>query len=355
MYMPSDELDDQISAAVEAIVFGVYDSGALYDPNRWWPRSYLPYSPLFAVDLHSRWVGQWREIPRNPTPRYARATAIWVLLAMASRSLKAMFEAPERCQLFHDLFDDMGAVTAGDIFCRDGSHQVLEPSQAQAIVDDVAFQQVDDKAVDRAYAVLNAALLAYSEAVFFSANCTVRDIHGPYPVRYQDKSAQLLVRDYYKLRDVALEPESEALGLEAVTAYSIYNETVGFTFSTLNDYSSDQSLAGSVIAHAAELKSGDAAHFAMELSEIREVTKSLNDVVAAVSAKMRAADATSETLEIVRRTYYRASPIAHAAKGSWEPDPAFVAELTEKLATFEPAMPAVMTRSEFAQMVDPRI
>jgi hypothetical protein len=353
--MQPHERNEQIDAAVEAIAYGVYDSGALYDPHRWWPRSYVPYSPLFAADFHGRWVTQWRRLPRLPAAPYARATAIWVLLAMASRSLKAMFEVHERCEIFLDLLDDIQHAKSGDIFCRDGANQVLEQSQAQATVDRLPFQDASSPSVDRAYSILNATLLAYSEAVFFSANCTVREVHGPYNVNYQGQRCRLVIRDYYRLRDEQLEPETAKCKLDSVSAYSLYDESVHFSFSVVNDYTTDSPLKNHTVAHAAELSSKAVTRLATNVDDIRHVTDDLGTIIAKVSEQIRHAKPLDQTVEILRRTYYRASPIARAAEESWEPSPVFVKDFVGKLSDFNSAMPPEMTRKDFCAMVDPRL
>jgi hypothetical protein len=353
--MPPEGPDERIAAAVEAIVHGVYDSGALHDPHRWWPRSYLPYSPLFAANFHARWVEQWRRIPREPATPYARGTAIWVLLAMASRSLKAMCEVQERCGIFLDLLEDIQAVTAGDIFCRDGAHRVLAQPEAQGLVDRLSFREAGERQSDRAYAVLNATLLAYSEAVFFSANCTVRDVHGPYEVDYRGQPCQLLVRDYYRLRDAQLEPGTAGVVPDSVRACSLYDSSVRFSFSVLNDYTSDRPLPGSIVAQAVEISPGEGGPPAGEISAVRQLTGELSEVITSVSAPIREADPQAQTLEILRRTYYRASPVAAAVGEDWEPDPEFVGELAGRLPGFTGSMPPPMPRDGFAAMVDPRV
>lgn len=352
--MAGNSKDSRIPPAIEAIVHGVYDSGALYDPHRWWPTSYLPYSPLFASNFHGQWVEQWRKISRSPQRSFARSTAMWVLLAMASRSLKTMFDVEERCKLFTDVLDDIQTTKAGDIFCRDGSHHVLPPAEAQALVDRLSFASGGDTSSDRAYAILNATLLAYSEAVFFSANCSVRDVHGPYPVVYHGQACQLLVRDYYWLRDTELEPETEVLDIDSVRAYSLYDNSVGFSFSVLNDYTSDQPLRGSLVANAAEFTSAGEATLA-SVDQVRQFNSVLSTIVAAVSARIRRLAQPAQALEVIRRTYYRSSPIARAVGERWEPSPAFAAELELRLTSFEGALPPPMTREAFAVMVDPRL
>lgn len=347
--------DLRIDAAVEAIVHGVYDSGALYDPHRWWPRSYLPYSPLFAADFHGRWVEQWRRIPRAAPRPYARATALWVLLAMASRSLKALFDVQERCEIVLALLDDIQAAKAGDVFCRDGSHHVLTSLAAQQSVDQLTFESADDRSVDRAYSVLNASLLAYSEAIFFSANCTVRDVHGPYDVLYCGDRCQLIVRDYYRLRDARLEPETAGLKYDALCAYSLYDGTIGFSFSVLNDYTSDRPLTSSVVAHAATMTVDGQDRPLNGCDEVRQVNELLGATIATVSARVRTAASLDQTLEIIRRTYYRASPIASAVGEDWAPTEAFMSDFVANLREFEGAMPPPMTREEFGAMVDPRV
>jgi hypothetical protein len=344
----------EVDAAVEAIVKGVYDSGALYDPHRWWPRSYLPYSPLFAADFHSQWLERWREIPRQAVEPYARSTAIWVLLAMASRSLKALFDERERMSVFLALLDDIRSAKAGDPFCRDGRHLVLKDDEAQAIVDRLPFADADERPTDRAYAGLNATLLAFSEAVFFSANCTVREVHGPYPVRYGGEPRQLLVRDYYRLRDQALEPATADVPYDAVRTYSIYDETVRFEFTVLNDYTSDRPLGTAAVAHAVELSRGDEVWLAEDADAVREVTVALSATIAAVGARIADTAPADETVEIVRRTYYRASPIAEAVGGNWEPRPEFILDFRAALDDFHATTPPSMTREEFGVMVDPR-
>jgi hypothetical protein len=230
----------------------------------------------------------------------------------------------------------------------------MSASEAQDLVDQVSFLNADYHSLDRAYGILNGSLLAYSEAIYFSANCTVRDIHGPYAVTYQRAPCQLLVRDYYQLRNDRLEPETMTIDLDAVRTYSLYNQHVHFSFSVLNDYISDAPLSTCVIAHAAELSSGDATIVAGGLPDIQRVNEQLSRVIADVTQRTRNASSADQTLEIIRRTYYRASPISNAVGADWEPSHNFLATIRSGLNDFRGSMPPQMTREAFGELVDPR-
>jgi hypothetical protein len=79
-----------------------------------------------------------------------------------------------------------------------------------------------------------------------------------------------------------------------------------------------------------------------------------HQVIVKVGEKVRALPSNEQTMEILRRTYYRASPVAEAVSEDWEPDAGFTAEFKAKLSDFEPMMPGKVTREAFAEMVDPR-
>jgi hypothetical protein len=351
--MSSD--NEMIDRAVEAITFGVYDSGALTDPHRWWPESYLPYSPLFAGHFHSHWISQWRGLPAGRVGQSASGTALWVLLAMSSRSLKAMYDREERCVLFLALLEEIRATAAGDIFNGDGRHLVLTSEAAQEIVDRTTFHSAAEDGVDRAFSGLSAALLAYSEAVFFSANCTVRDIHGPYDVNYTGAPRKLLVRDYTRIRDTDLEVETGTISMDAVSVYSVYEPSVSFTFSVLNDYISDKPLSSVAVAHAANARPFEESGTFSSIDSVADVIGELERVISAVGARVRAETSLETALEVIRRTYYRGFPVAVAAAEDWEIPPAFRAELRTRLQAFEGGMPPAMTREDFGRMVDPRL
>lgn len=343
---------DRIDAAVEAITFGVFDSGALYDPYRWWPRSYVPYSPLFAEDFHSRWIEDWRRLSSGGVS--ARGTALWVLLAMSSRSLKAMFDKAERLEIVLGLLAAIEAAKAGDIFCRDGRNIVATDASAQALVDGRMFEDAADGPVGKAYARLSATLLAYSEAIFFSANCTVREVHGPYDVQYRSKPAKLIVRDYFRLRDSKLEPETGGLTADAASVCSLYRPHLEFKFSVLNDYVSSAPLAGAALAHAAEYVSGDGRPVALEARGVLELADQLQQIIDRVSSVVEQFEDEREIAEVVRRTYYRAVPLTEALPRDWEPSEELMAGLSAALPEFSATMPPDLTRAEFAVMVDPR-
>jgi hypothetical protein len=156
------------------------------------------------------------------------------------------------------------------------------------------------------------------------------------------------------LRDQALEPETADVPYDAVRTYSLYDETVHFEFTVLNDYTSDQPLGTAAVAHAAELSSGDEVWLAEDAGTVGEVAAGLNATIAAVGARIADTASVDETVEIVRRTYYRASPIAEAVRGSWEPRPEFILDFRAALGDFHATTPPSMTREEFGVMVDPR-
>jgi hypothetical protein len=346
--------DGRLDVAVEAIVRGVYDSGALYDPHRWWPRSYLPYSPLFAEDFHGRWIASYQGAEPDRLASDCRGTQLWVLLAMASRALKGMMEVDDRVGFVSGMLDVIERTEHGDLGCPDGAHRVWSEDQVVAAMADRRFLPAADAAVNKAFSQLNGNLLMYAEGVFFSANCTIRDVHGPYDVTFQGEPCQLLVREYHQLREPELEQATAAVSYGALTTYSLYRPEVGFSFTVLNDYSSDLPLPQNALAHAAEavikgekqqLTDGDAA---------RAASDALAATVADVTSAVQGLDEKAMAHEIVRRVYFRAAPVAAVAGMPWMPSAAFVDSFLGALEAFTPRMPPEMTRQEFATLVDPR-
>ena len=130
-----------------------------------------------------------------------------LLMDMVCGMKSAGIPAAERVWFTERMFDVMSAAETGDIFCRDGSHQLLTQEQAQQLADGASW--LDSPELIKAAYRASASGQAMIWGLYFYAWTDMGwEIHGPYQV--QDPAGEpavMIVRDYFDLAPSLLWPE----------------------------------------------------------------------------------------------------------------------------------------------------
>lgn len=346
----------------EAVTHAIYDSGAIFDPYRWWPRSYIPYSQLFFLDFNKGWYSDFKILKRKYSLKKISGTlgyptAIWLILAPALRVLKVIEpNKKKRIELVFNFLDMIQYQKSGDIFCEDGQNVVWNEDRVKKFMQKTEFIDVSSKIkLKKLFSRLNADLISWVEAVFWSANCAAREIHGPYEVVHNKITCQLIVREYYHPKESLLEPKTSDLRYSSIRTYSLYDKKVKFHFTVLNDYSHDKSLLENLIAFHAEAKDKKKVVSLDNEKKIEKVCGEIEKKIEEIAKHVEKTDRNQQVLGSVRRIYFRVHKLKTLAGKRWQPDKKLLQKVGKDLENFKVPDPPKITRAEFYKLMDPRV
>lgn len=144
-------------------------------------------------------------------------------------------------------FDVMAAKESGDIFCRDGTHRVLSPGDAQALADSLPW--VTGTAFAQQAFRLSGAAQAHVWALLFYGWTDIGfEIHGPYDVSFDGRPSQLVVRDFFDLKPVLLWPELADFACSRMRVISVHPPDAGMAVDIFNHLTHPESLLTSTDA-----------------------------------------------------------------------------------------------------------
>lgn len=213
------------------------------------------FDDLEAIDMLARLrrldAGGVRD--REIAALFPSANAIKTLLMdMVCGMKSAGIAADERVWFTERMFDLMATAETGDIFCRDGSHRLLTPGQAEELADGATWTAAPD--VARAAFRLSAGAQALVWSLYFYAWTDMGwEIHGPYEVTGPDgQPAVMIVRDYFDLAPAMLWPEIEDWPVRTARLVSLHDAAPPIRFDVLNHVWYD--LPWALSSYAVELR-----------------------------------------------------------------------------------------------------
>jgi hypothetical protein len=237
---------------------------------------------------------------------FPSANAIKTLLMDLVCGMKvAGIPAPERVRFTERMFDAMEAVEFGDIFCRDGTHQVWDPDEAQRYAGAATWTGADDAAgLDLARAAFrtSASCQALVWALYFYAWTDMGwEVHGPYDVTLPDGGRRrLLVRDYFDLAPSLLWPEIEDWPVTRVRLSTLHAVTAELRFDVLNHVRHDLPWLAS--AEAVELRFDGAV--ASGVAEARATSRRILELARWLLARIDTWDRGALVRRFVDSRYY---------------------------------------------------
>lgn len=355
----NDVLIDKMIRAFERCSF---DSGKILDPDAWWPLNHLYYSPLYINDFYKTLLGNFELLKKKYTLReiadaISYPSATWLLVVSAPHIMKSMgIEKEKRVSLILEFLKMIQMQMAGNIFCEDGGNIIWDKNRVERLMSEIEWVNIrKDSKLNRLFARLHAALLSLNEAIFRNCNNVAREVHGPYKIKYGGQPAQLIVREYYNLRDPALEPKLKDLPYESIKTYAIYDNAVKFDFPVLNDYTHDLPLVEHALAVAGRIKeSAEEKNLSntKSLEKVCEVLEKKNYQISMAVEQMAKED---QILESLRRVYYWAKRLNAKLNKSWEPPKRIMERVRKELRSFPEPKPFEMTREQFRALIDPRV
>lgn len=313
-----------------------------------WPLHLAQIAPYYgdveAVDLHRRLrerVAQGMS-DRDIGNLFVSASSGKSLLMDLIPGLKvAGLDADERVWFVEKIFDGLAAVEAGDIFCRDGAHRLFTDLDVEEALSAPYWMDGAIAAHARsAFALSGAAQAVVWSQHFYGWTDIGFVIHGPYAAGAE----QLVVRDFFDLRPVALWPDAAAVPLGTLRVFSRHDASDRFTVDIFNHLLHTRAPAESCVGLRVELDGEPVVDRAI----FDQIRAALVEQVRRQHATIRSMDATGVLAKFVESRYY-------ALRGwrgdDWRP-PAEVMRRLRELPL--PPAPTEESWDELRVIFDPR-
>lgn len=224
--------------AMDLALRGVGD----FQPRPFHIAEVAPYfTDVEAIDLYTRLRRLQAQLSdREVGLLFPSANSMKTLLMDLICGMKvAGIGSQERVWFVERIFDAMAALETGDIFCRDGTHRILTPQQAQELSDAASWVVADSTEAGtyvRAAYRASACGQAMVWALYFYAWTDMGwEIHGPYDVRGPGGARGLLVvRDYFDLAPTLLWPEVTGWPIRSMRMMTLHDPAAEIRFDVLN-------------------------------------------------------------------------------------------------------------------------
>lgn len=339
-----------------------YDSGKVLDPNAWWPLNYLMYRSLFFADYYRELLEDYETArKRFSLKRVAKTfkypTAIWLAMVNLPATMKTLgFKKPERIKTTVEFIEMLQMRMAGSVFCEDNKNIVWDNNKVCKVMEELQWINVKDgKKLRHLFERLHANLISLNEAVYWNANCSTREVHGPYEVVFEGHKAQLIIREFYNFYASDLEPLLKNFPYQSCITYTLYDTDLVFDFPVLNDYAHDISLSDHTLAVYGEVKT---IKDTKRLKTVKNLEKICNDFEkkgVEISYKVESMDRERQVVESVRRLYYRVHKLKELLGKDWQPPKKQLKKIEEALETFPVPKWRELTREQYLNITDPRI
>ncbi|OIO50204.1 MAG: hypothetical protein COX12_02445 [Candidatus Brennerbacteria bacterium CG23_combo_of_CG06-09_8_20_14_all_44_41] len=352
-----------IDKMLKAFDKAAYQSGKVLDPYAWWPINFLFYSPLFDEVSSRSFCADYLLLRKSKSLReialaFQYPNAVWLALSRFISTVKtAKLKKRERMKIDLEFLKMMKFLMVGSVFCEDGLNIIWNKERIRKEIKKADW--IDTRLnpnFAKLFARLHGDLLSLDEAVFWNAVCATRETHGPYPVKWKGSSAQLIVREYYNLREPKLLPFKTRFPYKAVTAYTIYNTKVRFDFPVLNDYTHNLSLVENTLAVFGFAHRGRNKEFLNEERLLFKVCEVIEKEALKISLWAEGLSEKEQVVESVKRVYYRMRPIYKLLGKKWQPSKSLLEKVRKGFPSFKPKRSVIkMTKERFYTMCDPRI
>jgi hypothetical protein len=231
-----------------------------------------------------------------------------------SGSKAAGLSKQQRISLVEQIFDIWALTKHGSIFNETGLNHVLSQAQVNEVVATTPWRSCsEDYILQRAIGDFNASLITYCEATHYIYHKDALEKHGPYIVRHDGKTLQLVVRDAYFLKPIDLWAGIVDLTTFPITTASVavlYDSGIKLGFDVFNGLSSDSELP----AHAAyfhirvsENQSEDV--FPTTAEEIAALSDNIAPLLVELTAATEKWEMPLKTKQHIRATWYTLSPL----------------------------------------------
>lgn len=355
--------DFLIDRMLKAFTKAAYDSGKVLDPYAWWPINFLFYTPLYDKESSSSFCSDYELLRKSKSLReialaFRYPNAAWLALSRFIFAVKsAGLEKKKRIKIILEFLNILKILMTGNIFCEDGRNLIWDENKVKRLVGKTQWIDTNLKPnFAKLLARLHGDLLSIDEAIFWNAVCATRETHGPYCIKWKNSVCQLIVRQYYNLKEPEFLPSNLFSPYRAVKTFTIYNTAVRFDFPVLNDYTHDlPSVENTRAVFGIAEKNGkkeflDKEELVIEACEaIEKETMKIGSWVENLSEK-------EQVIESIKRIYYRMKPIRDLLRKKWQAPVNLLEKVQKEFSSFTPKQTKIkMTRKQFCNLCDPRI
>lgn len=359
--MKKDDL--LIDRMLKAFDKATYGSGKILDPYAWWPINFLFYSPLFNKASSQSFCSDYILLRKSKTLKeialaFQYPTAAWLALSRFIFAVKAAeLKKNERAKIILEFLKMLKILMAGNIFCEDGSNLIWDEKKVKKLVRKTRWIDTNLKPnFAKLFARLHGDLLSLDEAIFWNAVCATREIHGPYSVRWKNSPCQLIVREYYNLKEQEFLPSNFSSPCKAVRTFTIYNTAVHFDFPVLNDYTHDLPLVENTMAVFGTVEKGRKKEFLDKEELVIKACNAIEKEAGKIGSWVENLSEREQVIESIKRIYYRVKPIRDLLGKRWQAPPALLEKVKKDFFSFKPKQTKLkMTRDQFYNLCDPRV
>ena len=156
------------------------------------------------------------------------AKALLMDLIVGLKVTRPSINVEERVWFVENYFDGIEELQAGDIFCLDGTNQILTPSEAQNLFEKTPWVWLSSSKTlkDLAHSLYKASAATKSliwSLYFYGWDDIGYEIHGPYEVTYKDgQKLQLIITDYFDVKPTLLWESMESFPYNSIKLMALY-------------------------------------------------------------------------------------------------------------------------------------
>lgn len=352
-----------IDRMLKAFDKATYGSGKILDPYAWWPINFLFYSPLFNKASSQSFCSDYILLRKSKTLKeialaFQYPTAAWLALSRFIFAVKAAeLKKNERIKIILEFLRILEILMTGNIFCEDKRNVIWPEDKVKKLVRET--QWIDTRSNPnfvKLFARLHGDLLSIDEAIFWNAACATRETHGPYIIEWKNSLAQLIVREYYNLKEQEFLPSNLSSPYKAVRTFAIYNTTVHFDFPVLNDYTHDLPLVENTMAVLGTVEKGRKKEFLDKEELVIKACNAIEKEAGKIGSWVENLSEREQVIESIKRIYYRVKPIRDLLGKRWQAPVSLLKRVRKEFPSFKPKRTKVgMTTKQFYTLCDPRI
>lgn len=201
-----------------------------------WPihvATIFPYfSDLEAADLYAKLKiiskqKQPKKILKKLLISPAVAKALLMDLIVGLKVAKPPISVRERVWFVEYIFDALEEMQVGDIFCRDGTNQILSLQEVQKLYEQTSWKWLSSNG-DFARSVYKASASMKSliwSLYFYGWDDIGYEIHGPYEVKTSDgRKLRFVITDYFDPKPVLLWKSMKTFPYSSVRVMALYDQ-----------------------------------------------------------------------------------------------------------------------------------
>jgi hypothetical protein len=168
-----------------------------------------------------------------------------LLIGLKVLKIRRIIKNEDVYKFLQKYFGIMERKTNDDIFCLNGTNRILDNKEVNRIIKKIDLIKVDDE-LRKKTGYLHSLLSSFVWSTVFDAYAQQgMIIHGPYPVKIENKDLFLIIREFYDFKEKIWSMEE----IPKIKTFSFY-ENIEVRFDFLNHMTSSSSLPSALVFFA---------------------------------------------------------------------------------------------------------